>query len=86
MDRYRIIEVKDPTFTKNTNNVAGFIPDITYDVSYYIDKLYVTKNKWTRQEHEEWRKVSGWYDSVKQAEAMIKLYQAERMETVVKEC
>jgi hypothetical protein len=85
MDKYRIIEVKEPAFTRNTNGVAGFTPDVTYDISYCIEKLYVTKNKWTRQEYKEWRKVSGWFESVKQAEAMIKFYKAERTETVVKE-
>jgi hypothetical protein len=85
MKWYRIIELKEPRLTRNTNGEVGFVPDITYDTSYYIEELYVTKNKWTRQEHKEWRQKIGRFGSIKEAEAMIKFHKAERTETVVKE-
>jgi hypothetical protein len=85
MEKYRIMEVKEPAFTRNTKGVAKYTPDITFDITYRIEELYVTKNKWTGKEYKEWRQMSGWFKTIKQAEAMIKFHKAERTETVVKE-
>jgi hypothetical protein len=85
MEKYRIIEVKEPKLTRNTNGEVGFVPDVTYDITYRIEELYVTKNKWTRQEHKEWRQKVGRFRSIKETEAMIKFHKAEKTETVVKE-
>jgi hypothetical protein len=85
MGKYRIIEVKEPSLARNTNGVAGFVPDVTYEITYRIEELCVTKNKWTRKEYEEWRQMSGWFETIERAEATIKFYKAERTETVIKE-
>ena len=85
MKKYRIIELKEPKLTRNTNRVAEFVPDIIFDISYYIEELYITKNKWTHQENKEWRQMNGWFETIKQAEAMIKFHQEEITKIVVKE-